>query len=205
MDKNRWLEWARELQNLSQCALAYCKDRFDIERFERIREISAEMMQEITDLPIEQVRELFCGDEGYQTPKIETRAAVFCADRILLVQERNGLWSLPGGWVDYNLSVGENAVKEVLEEAGMNVRATRLIALRDHNRHHIRKCPYEVCSALVLCEYLSGRFVPNIETIDAGFFPLDGPPTLEEGKTNPAQIELSFKAAADPNWATLFD
>lgn len=102
MDKNRWLDWAKELQDIAQNALAYCRDVYDIERFERIREISAEMMGEITDLPIQQVRDYFCAGDGYQTPKIETRAAVFRDGGILLVQERGGLWAMPGGWVDYN-------------------------------------------------------------------------------------------------------
>ena len=205
MNKNRWLAWAKELQDLSQCALAYCRDVYDIERFQRIREISAEMMQEITDLPIEHVRDLFCGDTGYQTPKLETRAAVFQNKRILLAQERSGLWALPGGWVDYNLSVRENAVKEVLEEAGMEVRALRLIALQDRNRHHAKRTLHEICSVFVLCEYLSGAFVPNTETIASGFFSLNELPPLCEGKTTRAQIELCFRAAADPDWVPLFD
>lgn len=36
-----WLEWAKELQFIAQAGLTYSKDAFDIERFERIREISA--------------------------------------------------------------------------------------------------------------------------------------------------------------------
>lgn len=205
MEKNRWLDWAKELQDLSQNALAYCKDIYDIERFQRIREISAEMMSEITDLPIKQVKDYFCAGDGYQTPKIETRAAVFRDGGILLVQERTGRWSMPGGWVDYNLSVRKNAVKEVFEEAGMTVEAERLIALEDRNRHHERRHAHEILSVLVLCRYVSGAFVPNAETQDCGFFTPDNLPPLETAKTTRAHIEMSFKALADPHWAVLFD
>ena len=52
MSDNKWVSWIKELQNLSQCALAYCRDKYDIERFERIREISAEMAAEISDQPL---------------------------------------------------------------------------------------------------------------------------------------------------------
>lgn len=107
--------------------------------------------------------------------------------------------------MDYNLSVRENAVKEVLEEAGMEVRALRLIALQDRNRHHAKRTLHEICSVFVLCEYLSGAFVPNTETIASGFFSLDELPPLCEGKTTRAQIELCFRAATDPDWVTLFD
>lgn len=205
MNKNTWLEWAKELQDLAQNALAYCKDAYDIERFERIRQISAEMMSEITDLPLLKVKDYFCSGDGYQTPKIETRAAVFCDDRILLVQERSGLWCMPGGWVDYNMSVRKNAVKEVLEEAGMVVEAERLIALEDRNRHHEVPHAHEILSVLVLCRYVSGSFIPNTETVDCGFFPLDGLPPLATGKTTRAHIQLSHEALKDPHWFVPFD
>ena len=205
MDKNKWIEWAKELQDLSQCALGYCRDPYDIERFQRIREISAEMMSDITDLPVQTVRDLFCSGDGYQTPKIETRGAVFRDGRILLVQERDGQWCMPGGWVDYDLSVRTNTVKEVLEEAGMRVEAVRLIALEDRNRHHPVRHFHEICSILVLCEYISGDFVPNTETVACGWFPPDALPKLNEGKTTYEHVELCFRAAQDPNWQTLFD
>lgn len=205
MDKNRWLDWAKELQDISQNALAYCKDPYDIERFHRIREISAEMMAEITDLPIQKVREYFTSGDGYQTPKIETRAAVFREGRILLVQERNGLWCMPGGWVDYNLSVRTNAVKEVFEEAGMTVEAQRLIALEDRNRHHEVRHAHEILSVLVLCRYLSGDFAPNTETIASGFFDPDALPPLATGKTTREHIRMSRDALNDPDWPVFFD
>lgn len=65
------------------------------------------------------VKELFCDEVGYQTPKLDTRVAIFREDKILLVKENNGTWSLPGGWVDVNVSVKENTIKEVKEEAGL--------------------------------------------------------------------------------------
>ena len=205
MDKNQWLDWAKELQDISQNALAYCTDPFDIERFHRIREISAEMMAEITDLPIQKVREYFTSGDGYQTPKIETRAAVFRDGRILLVQERNGLWCMPGGWVDYNLSVRTNAVKEVLEEAGMTVEAQRLVALEDRNRHHEVRHAHEILSVLVLCRYISGDFAPNTETLACGFFDPDALPPLAMGKTTREHILMSRDALNDPNWPVFFD
>ena len=87
--EQKWLDWAVELQSLAQSALYYCKDKFDIERFERIREISAEMLSEASGLPTEKVKEIFCNEVGFQTPKLDCRAAIFKGDKILLVQENN--------------------------------------------------------------------------------------------------------------------
>lgn len=130
-ENKRWIEWARELQFLAQCGLAYSDNEFDMERFQRIREIAAEMVSAGSGMPLEQVKELFCSESGYQTPKLDTRAAVFKEGKILLVREKNGRWSLPGGWVDADQSIAGNTVKEVSEEAGLKVRAVRLIAVQD--------------------------------------------------------------------------
>ena len=131
VEVERWLNWAIELQSLAQAGLAYGKDKFDIERFERIREISAEMVAHKTDISIEKVKNLFCNEVGYQTPKIDTRAAIFENNKILLIQESNGKWALPGGWADVHLSVKENVLKEVKEEAGIEASAEMIVALLD--------------------------------------------------------------------------
>ena len=132
----QWLSWAVELQSLAQAGLTYGKDVYDLERYERIREISAEIIAGKTYIPLEKVKDLFFFFFGYQTPKLDTRAAIFKDDKILLVKENNGRWSLPGGWVDVNVSVPENAVKEVREEAGLDVKAERIIAVQDRAKHN---------------------------------------------------------------------
>lgn len=100
MDKQKqehqWLEWAKELQFIAQAGLTYTKDPFDKERFERVREIAAEIMSLQGRLPLEQVKDLFCNETGFQTPKLDTRAAIFKDNKILLVKEKNGTWSMPG-------------------------------------------------------------------------------------------------------------
>ena len=200
-----WLKWAVELQSLAQAGLTYGRDVYDRERYARIREISAEMVARQTDLPLEKVRDLFCNESGYQTPKLDTRAAVFDGDRILLVRENDGRWSLPGGWVEVDLSVGENAVKEVKEEAGLDVTADRLIAVQDWRKHNPRNNPYGICKVFVLCTALGGRFTPNSETTASGWFPEDGLPELAEEKNNAGQIRMCFQAHRDPGWKVRFD
>ena len=104
MDKfDQFTDWAIELQSLAQAGLTYGHDKFDLERYQRIREIATEMMTKKTGLPTKKVRSLFCNDSSYPTPKIDTRAAIFKNDKILLVKESDGRWSLPGGWCEINL------------------------------------------------------------------------------------------------------
>ena len=106
-----WLSWAIEIQSIAQSGLAYCKNIYDIERYERLRDLAAEMISHKMAIPKETVKNLFCNEDGYQTPKIDTRAAIFQDDKILLVLENDGLWSLPGGWVDVLETLHSNTVK----------------------------------------------------------------------------------------------
>lgn len=201
----KWLDWAVELQSLAQAGLTYGKDQFDLERYARIREISAEMMAYKTGLPLTRVKDLFCSETGYQTPKLDTRAAIFKGDKILLVKENNGNWSLPGGWVDVNVSVKENTVKEVKEEAGLTVTADRIIAVQDRAKHNLPVYAYGVCKIFVLCSVLGGKFEKNIETTESGYFGEDELPALAEEKNTAAQIKLCFEAYRAAHWEAVFD
>ena len=201
----KWLDWAVELQALAQAGLFYSKDVYDIERFQRIRDIAAEMLVSPSGLPVDQIRNLFCNETGYQTPKLDTRAAVFRDDKILLVQENNGLWSLPGGWVDVDLSVGENAVKEVKEEAGLDVQAKQIIAVQDRKKHNPEIYAYNICKVFILCDLLGGSFRENSETIAIGYFSMNNLPPLSENKTTREQIQMCFDAYRAEHWETVFD
>lgn len=202
----KWLEWAIEIQSLSQIGLTYTKDVYDRERYQRLREISAEMLAKKTEVSIEKVKDLFCHETGYQTPKLDTRAAIFRNNKILLVHENNGTWSLPGGWCDVLESVKSNTEKEVREETGLNVKAVKIISIQDRNKHNKPVYAYGVCKIFVLCEVINGKFVENIETTEIRYFSLqDLPHNLAEEKTNKEQIEMCFKAYLNENWQTQFD
>ena len=200
-----WLDWAVELQALAQAGLHYGKDPFDIERFQRIRDIAAEMLARGTDLPLETVTDLFCCESGYQTPKLDTRAAVFQNGRILLVRENDGRWSLPGGWVDVNVSVGENTAKEVREEAGLEVIPRRVIAVQDLEKHNRPVYAWKICKVFVLCALVGGEFRPNSETTASGYFSLEDLPPLAEEKTTAEQVRMCFEAYRAETWETLLD
>lgn len=206
MDKNeKWLEWAVELQSIAQTGLFYGKDPFDMERYQRIRDIAAEMISFKTEIPLEKVKDLFCCETGYQTPKLDTRAAIFKEDKILLVKEKNGTWSLPGGWVDVNVSVKENVVKEVKEEAGLDVTPELVIAVQDREKHNLPVYAYKVCKIFVLCSVLGGAFQKNTETTVSRYFGLEELPLLAEEKNNEEQVRMCFEAYHAENWKTQID
>lgn len=203
---DRILDWAMKIQSIAQTGLAYCRDEFDRERYTELRELSAEMLAERTELPVGRVRELFCGESGYQTPKLDTRAAIVEDGRILLVRERDGRWALPGGWCDVDRSVAENTVKEALEETGLTVEAERLIAVQDWRRHNACNYIYGIIKIFVLCSAIGGEFAQNIETTETAYFSAEElPEQLAVEKTSREQALMCLDAAAGRLPGVLFD
>lgn len=201
-----WLDFAIRIQSIAQAGLQYGKDKYDIERYEELRRISAEMIAVRTDIPVAKVYDLFCNETGYQTPKVDTRAAVFVDGKILLVHENNGTWSLPGGWCDVDQSVASNTVKEVKEETGFAVTAEKLIAVQDWRKHNVTNYAYGVVKIFVQCKYESCEFEDNIETTGIAFFDEDTlPENLAVEKCTREQILMCFAALQDPNAPTVFD
>lgn len=204
MDK--LIKLAIEIQSIAQAGIAYTENPYDVERYERLREISAEIISEKSDINLEKVKDLFCGETGYQTPKIDTRGAIFKDDKILLVHENNGTWSLPGGWCDVLESVKSNTEKEIREEAGLEAKAVKLIAVQDRNKHNEPYYVYSVCKVFVLCELIGGEFKENLETTEIKYFGIDElPENLANAKNNKKQIKMCFEAYKNPNWETQFD
>ena len=203
--KEPWLKWAIEIQSIAQCGLAYTKDMYDKERYEQLRNIAVEMLSYKTDISVDKIKTLFCNESGYQTPKLDTRAVIFEDEKILLVREKNGLWSLPGGWVDVLESIESNTIKEVKEESGLDVITKRVIAIQDRNKHNNPLYPYGVCKVFVECEVIGGEFIENIETTEIKYFSIENLPNLCEAKTTSKQIEMCFEAKNNQNWNVVFD
>ncbi|BDR60352.1 NUDIX hydrolase N-terminal domain-containing protein [Lactobacillus xylocopicola] len=204
-ENDKLIKWAVELQSLAQIGLTYGKDKFDQERYQRIRDIAAEMIAEKSSLKIEQVKQLFCNEVGYQTPKIATRAAIFTNNKILLVKENDGTWSIPGGWCEVNLSVAENCIKETKEEAGIDITVENVIAIHDLAKHSTVAYPYGVCEIFFLCKAIGGHFTKNNETTQSSYFSFDDLPNLSSDKGSEEQVRMCFDAYSSTNWKTIFE
>lgn len=181
MDK--WLIWATKIQSIAMAGLTYSKDKYDIERFEQLKDLSAEIVSEYADAKFEKVKDLLRCETGYLTPKVDVRAAIIKDNKILLVKESlDGLWSLPGGWADIKLSVSENVIKVAKEEAGADIIPKRIIAILDRNRHNKPISMASIYKIFVLCEYVDCNFKNNTEIEACGFFELDKLPALSTGR-----------------------
>ena len=203
---DKWVDFAIRIQSIAQAGLQYGKDQFDKERYEALRMIAAEMLSVKTDISADKIYDLFCNETGYQTPKVDTRAAVFIDGKILLVHENNGTWSLPGGWCDVDQSIASNIAKEMKEETGYTVTPEKLIAVQDWRKHNVTNYAYGVVKIFVMCKFEGGEFKKNIETTEVGFFGRDSiPEKLAVEKCTREQIMMCFEAYDHPDSQTLFD
>ncbi|MBH5320315.1 NUDIX hydrolase [Paenibacillus sp. GSMTC-2017] len=202
----KWLDWAKELQAISQIGLTYSKDVYDLERYELLRNISIEIMHEYTKSDMSVIRDLFANESGYATPKVDIRAVVFQEDKILLVKETlDGAWALPGGWADIGLSPSEVAVKEVKEEAGYIVSPCRLLAVYDKKFHEHPESPYHVYKFFILCTIVGGAPEIGVETSEINFFEIDQLPDLSLERNTKKQIQTMYNLYKDPTQAVLLD
>jgi ADP-ribose pyrophosphatase YjhB (NUDIX family) len=204
--EHKWLKWAKRIQALSQSGIAFSKDPYDIERYEELRHISAEIMAEHTELGIQTIKELFTKDTGYQTPKVDVRGVVFKDDQLLLVKEKpENRWSLPGGFCDIGLSPAENVVKEIKEESGFDVVPLRLLAVLDKEKHNHPPSPYHYYIIFIQCEIIGGSSNAGLETSNVGFFSENQLPELSIRRNTETQIHTLFEFLRNPGKATLFD
>lgn len=207
MNEPDWLTRARELQAIAQIGLAYTKDNFDVERYERIRTIAAAIMASGSGSEVEQVLHLFRQDIGYATPKIDVRAAVFRGGHILLVREvSDGKWTLPGGWAEVNQSAAECVERETKEESGFQVRAAKLAAVWDRRLHgHLRQHPHSIYKMFFHCEIIGGEPRCSAEISEVEFFAEDDLPDLSVDRVTAPQIHRMFEHWRRPELPTEFD
>lgn len=202
----RWLEWAREIKALSQSGLTFTQNEYEIERYQRLSEIAAEIAASYTQFSKEEWQKNFLSQPGYATPKVDVRGAVIRDGKILLVQERmDNCWAMPGGWADVGEMPSEMVVREVLEESGFEVVPRKVIGVYDANRTGRPMEFYHAYKILFLCEITGGAPRPSFETLAVDFFDFDKLPPLSPNRTNEKHLAEVLAHVHDQNRPTAFD
>jgi HAD superfamily hydrolase (TIGR01549 family) len=202
----QWLDWAKQIQSIAQIGLTYAKDVFDLERYEALRQISVDIVDNYTFAGTAKINLSFANETGYATPKVDVRGVVFEGDKILLVREKSdGAWALPGGWADIGYSASEVAVKEIQEEAGFDVVPVRLLAVLDKKFHNHPPEPYHVYKLFIHCRIVGGQALGGVETSEVQFFAEHELPELSAERNTEQQIKTMFEYLRDPNKQVLLD
>ena len=206
MNEPEWLVIGREMRAIAQIGLTFCKDTFDRQRFERIRELGASLIARGGEEDLEKVLGLFQQDAGYATPKVDVRGAAFRDGKVLLVREiSDGCWTLPGGWADVNQTPAQCVVREIAEESGFEARALKLAAVHDYRKRHPPRHIDSIYKLFFICELIGGSAQPSDETSEVGFFSRDALPPLSRGRTTEEQIALMYAHSEFPDLPTQFD
>lgn len=201
-----WVAWTQRLAAIAQSGLTYARDPFDIERYEALRELAAEVVAGHTGRDAIDVDEYFRQEIGYATPKIDVRGVVFQDGRILLVRERSdGGWTLPGGWADVLDSPSSAVEREIREESGYESRSTKILAVFDRNRHPHPPQAFHVWKVFLRCEITGGAPRASIETDGVAFFDRDALPALSTTRVTEHQLALMFAHLDDPLRVPEFD
>jgi ADP-ribose pyrophosphatase YjhB (NUDIX family) len=202
----KWLEWAREIQQLSQTGLAFAKTGYEKLRYERLIELTAEIVEHHTKLDKAAVETVLMKQPGYATPKIDVRAAVINENKILLVQERtDNLWAMPGGWADVGDIPSEVAIRETKEESGFDVKPIKVVGVYDANREGGYLEFFHAFKIVFLCDLIGGEAKSSDETIDVKYFSLEELPPLSPNRTNDNHIEEIRLHLKDSKRETYFD
>jgi len=202
-----WLGWCKRLQAIAQNGLTFAHDPHDIERYQAVRRIAAEMMADAAGLQPAAVLDLLAKETGYATPKVDLRGVVFREGKLLLVRERaDGRWTLPGGWADVGESPAESVEREVFEESGFIVRAAKILAVFDRGKHpHQPPFAFHVYKIFMRCSLLGGQETASSETDSVAFFGETEIPELSISRVTPAQIRRMFDHHRQPELPADFD
>jgi ADP-ribose pyrophosphatase YjhB (NUDIX family) len=202
------LEQIKKLKALADTGLLYSTNDYDRERYNELREISFELLSEVSGNDIESLKMMFAPVTDYPTVKTDVRALVLSEDKmqILLVRESaDGKWSMPGGWADVGLSPKEVAVKEVKEETGLDVNPVALMAVFDKRKHPHPPQPFYVYKIVIYCEATSSDILKGFDVLDAAWHEVDNLPELSEDRILQSQIKLVYDKVINNDFTAYFD
>src|SRR5699024_6846843 len=203
---DKWLQWARRIQAISQSGLHFSKNAYDIERYEELKQISAEIIANYSEFDMKAVNNLFALEKGYQTPKMAVRGAVFKDNKILLVRERiDDRWSLPEGFCEVGVSPSENVIKEIQVESGYDVKAQQLLAVLDMHKHDHAPQLYQYYKSFMRGGIIGGKLTASLEAKDVHVFSKDHLPKLSTGRNTEAQIHMLFEFNCNPTKQAIVD
>lgn len=188
-------DFAKYLQRmiaLTDTGLTFTKDPFDRERYEDLRSLLSEMLNQVSDLDADEVAELLKPTSAYATPLMDVRAWIVEDEKICLVRgQGENDWALPGGFGEVGYSPTENILKEIEEETGFKAKVERLLAVFDTNRFQLQSKQY--AKFVFECKLLAGQFQENQEIADLQFFAIDQLPNLSEKRITKEQIEILWQ------------
>lgn len=201
------IEIADELRAMSNNGLRYTKDIYQIERFHRILELSAQLMSLVDGQPLAEIRKQFFADLDYVTPLAVVDTAVFdAAGRLLLIRRAdNKLWAMPGGACGVGEPPAAAAAREVWEETGYVVEISDFLGVFDNRLTDGAQSRHHLYMMLFAGHVTGGAGILTHETVDLRWFSPHEIPWDELANGHAVRIRRALSWRADPEIGVYFD
>lgn len=195
----RVAQLADELRALATNGLRYADNGYDTDRYERVLRAAAELTALVDGRPPAEIERTYRGDLRLRTPLAGADAAIFDeAGRMLLVQRADtGDWCMPGGAAEVGESPSAAAVREAYEEAGLRVRARRVLGVYDNRSAGHGRGARHIYHLVFGCEVVGGELVrATTETTDAGWFTEPETAKLSLFRSHAMKVPAAFRLHA---------
>lgn len=194
---------ADELQAIANLGRRFSKDSHDLERYEKVRSLSARVFAAVEGRSPDEILEALDNNVSHISPLLGAEGAVFRDDELLLIKRHdNGLWAIPGGLVDVGESWSEAAERELWEETRLSGRATQLMAVFD-SRTWKSRSNLHLYQAVFRVECDDPCPSVTDEATEVGFFSEDNLPPLSRG--HHLRVPFVFKLYRGEETVPFFD
>jgi 8-oxo-dGTP pyrophosphatase MutT (NUDIX family) len=169
-----YLDMLDEMRAIAQTGINYAKSPYDLNQYKRLLELASGQYAEITGLDKPEIIKRFSAELGYITPKVGIQCILFNHEGKLLLEKRadDGLYGLPGGWVDPGESPEMTAVREMMEETGLTIIVDKLIGFYTRLPGEWAQ-PHTTVHISYLCKFISGSISISHESLEMAFFDPD--------------------------------
>jgi ADP-ribose pyrophosphatase YjhB (NUDIX family) len=198
---------AKRIRSIAEVGLLYSTDEYNKDRYTELRQISTELFSQLSGETTTTIDNFFRKNEDYPTVKVDIRGILLDNDKkVLLVKEQaDNKWSLPGGWADIGYSAKEVIAKEFKEETGLEVIPKKLLAVFDKKMHPHPVQPFYTYKMVFYCEALSTTLIKGFDVNDVAYFSLDNLPPLSEDRILKSQIDMLYKMILNNTETAYFD
>jgi 8-oxo-dGTP pyrophosphatase MutT (NUDIX family) len=196
---------ADQIRSIASNGLVYGTNPYDIDRYERLLKLAAELLSMAAMQPLAEIERAFVADIDLHTPLSGVDTAVFDDGRVLLIHRAdNHKWAMPGGACEVGDTPAENAAREVWEETGYRVAITHLLGIFDNSRH-LRAINRHGYSILLSGKVIGGEATVSNESLAVQWFLLDAIPWDDLSPGHLERLRHAVKWYCEPATPVYFD
>lgn len=174
MDNNKYLEYILRMQSIAKIGLKFSSDPYALENYQQVQELSKEMLNDLMGEEI--IKDNHYQRDVYPTPNVSVRVLIEQDNKYLFVRERfEQKYVIPGGWCEVFQPLSKNAIDEVAQETGFQIKTGRILAIFNRGVDKSSTSEYLV---VISAKIVSGEKKINHECDDIDFFSYDNLPPL---------------------------